>query len=527
MTTARLAIDPSRRLLLAAVVAITAAVLHSSYAFDGVAFFDEGVLVDGAWRVRHGAIPGIDGWMPYGPAGYWVIAPFLAWCGESLVTVRAVLVGMEALSAGALCWLLLGTASVPGALLATALVVIAPGALHKATLALAVAVALLAARQLARHSADQLAHTSRATGAFQAGLLAAVAFLFRHDVGGFAAAACGIALLLDGSLRFRDRCRSALVLSSGFLAVLVPVTLALVVAGLDLPQWWAHEWQRITVQERIDVAIGMPLEIGATVGEPFGERGGELHGGRAALWSAFIAAPLLLLGWGVAAWRRLARGAALPFDRMRVAAALFGLLLLNQARLVPSTHRLFQSLAPIAFAAGDLLARRGRGVRSHTVLALVVLAVMVWAAMGRIGVYSGTIRRPIDGGVELALATGRIRLRPAFAHALERVVASIQRRVGPDEPLATSPGSPLLGFLSQRRLALPYAEPSYYYGDPRFQREAIAAFEQARAPLLVVDGGEPANYRFETAAPLVAKWLAERYRPIEQIGNFTLLERWP
>lgn len=515
---------PGARLAVAAAVALVAAAFHATYAFDGIALFDEGILIDGAWRVAHGAVPGVDGWMPYGPAGYWTVAPFLSWFGESVATVRGVLVGMQALADGALCWLLLGTATLPGALLATALLVVAHGSLHKSAIVVAALLALFAARALAPGADDSRADDTRGSrsragdaapgvrGAFGAGLLAAAAFLFRHDVGGFAGAACAIGLLIEPRAAWRARVVRVAALCAGFAALLLPVVIALLAAGLDLGAWWAHEWQRIAVQERIAIDLADPRVAG------------EWRGGRIALLAALVGSPVLLAAWAAGAWWRLRRGAPVAGDRTRIVAALFGLLLLNQARLIPSTNHLFQALAPIAWAAGDLLARRGRGLVPHAALAALLAGLVVWAANGKSGPYSGTFRQRIDGAVPLALATGGVRLRPDFALTLEQVVAAIQRRVGVDEALATSPGSPLLGFLAQRRLVLP-AEPSYWYHDPHFQREAIAALERARPPLLVSDRSEPANFRFEEAAPLVAAWLAQRYRAVEQIGPFTVHER--
>ena len=74
-------------------------------------------------------------------------------------------------------------------------------------------------------------------------------------------------------------------------------------------------------------------------------------------------------------------------------------------------------------------------------------------------------------------------------------------------------------------IALPYAEPSYFYFDPRFQREAIEALERAWPEVFVDDGSVPAGFRFEEAAPLVAEWIARRYRPVERFGRFTVSER--
>jgi hypothetical protein len=302
-------------------------------------------------------------------------------------------------------------------------------------------------------------------------------------------------------------------LVAGFAGVAVPAAAALLAAGLDPGAWWDHEWHRIAVQERIRVPILAPLEDG------------ELRAGRLLLLAGLLAAPALHLGWLGGALARRIRGHAIDGDPARVAGAIFGILLLNQARLIPSANHLFQAFAPVALALADLTARRGRGLVAHAALATIVVGVTVWAATGRTGPYSGTFRQRIEGAVRLDLPSGGVMLEPGDAQQLQSVAAAIRERVPEGGTLVTSPGCPLLGFLSGRRLALPYAEPSYYYFDPRFQREAIAALERAAPEVFVDDASVPAGFRVEEAAPLVAEWIARRYRPVERIGPFTVSVR--
>ena len=487
------------------VVFAAALAFHASYAFHGIALFDEGLLADGAWRVRDGARLGRDAFVPYGPASYWILGPCFVCFGQSLVTLRVVAIVVQALADAAVFGIVSARSTRGGALLAAALLAIAHGSLHKSFLLLAAVLALLAAQALARRPAPG--------GAFAAGALAGVAFLFRHDAGAFTGAALVAGALIDSSPGRSPVLARVAALAGGFATVVGPAFLALLAAGLDVRAWWDHEWQRIAVQERSDVDFAGPLVDG------------ELRWGRVALSVGLVGAPLVHAIWGGAALLRRWRGRPLEGDSARVASALFGLLLLNQARLIPSPNHLFQAFAPVAVALGDLLARRGRGLVPHLLLAAIVGGVATWAALGRSGPYSGTFRQRIAGAVELELPAGGVRLEPQTAQRLRAVVAAIQERVPEGGTIFTSPGCPLLGFLSDRRLALPYAEPSYYYFEPRFQQEAIDALERLRPRVFVSDGSRPANYRFEDAAPLVAQYVVEHSRPVETIGPFVVAER--
>src|SRR5262245_66403287 len=87
-------------LLAAALVAVLAGAFHATYAFDGIALFDEGLLTDGAMRVLHGERLGRDAFVPYGPASYWVLAPLFRAFGDSLFVLRATTVVLQALCDG-------------------------------------------------------------------------------------------------------------------------------------------------------------------------------------------------------------------------------------------------------------------------------------------------------------------------------------------------------------------------------------------------------------------------------------------
>jgi len=154
-------------------------------------------------------------------------------------------------------------------------------------------------------------------------------------------------------------------------------------------------------------------------------------------------------------------------------------------------------------------------------------ALVAWCATLRDGPYSGTFTQRLDHGVALDLPTGGVRLEASEAQALAALVRAIDERSGPGDFLVTSPNCPLVAFLARRRLALPYAEPAYYYHETRFQEEAIAALERRRPKLFVHDPRPAATFTLERDAPLVARWLAQHYRPVARFDRFTLLELRP
>jgi len=513
------------RLAVAALgVAVLAAWFHSTYAFDGVALFDEGLLADGAVRVLDGERLGRDAFVPYGPASYWVLAPVFQAFGSTLGVLRATTVVLQALCDGGLFLLAATTATIPGALLATGFLIVAHGSLHKSFLVVATLLVLLALKVVARRSEG--GGRGGLARSLDAGACLGVAFLFRHDVGAFGA----VALLVVAALERSEFARRLAGAAAGFLATVAPAALVLLLLGLDPRAWWDHEWQRIAVQEQI--AVAFPRPAGAD----------GWRWGRAFLSTALVLAPCIHLAWGGAALLRVLRGTQRDGDATRVGAALFGLLLLNQARLIPSANHLFQAMAPLALALGDLLARRRapapppaptkagprRGaLAGHGALALLFAALVAWCATLRDGPYSGTFTQRLDHGVALDLPTGGVRLEASEAQALAALVRAIDERSGPGDFLVTSPNCPLVAFLARRRLALPYAEPAYYYHETRFQEEAIAALERRRPKLFVHDPRPAATFTLERDAPLVARWLAQHYRPVARFDRFTLLELRP
>jgi hypothetical protein len=513
------------RLAVAALaVAVLAAWFHSTYAFDGVALFDEGLLADGAVRVLDGERLGRDAFVPYGPASYWVLAPVFQTFGASLGVLRATTVVLQALCDGGLFLLAATTATIPGALLTAGFLIVAHGSLHKSFLVVATLLVLLALKIVARRGEG--GGRGGLARALDAGACLGVAFLFRHDVGAFGAVALLAVVTLERTW-LTPRLAGA---AAGFLATVAPAAVVLLFLGLDPRAWWDHEWQRIAVQERI--AVAFPWPAGAD----------GWRWGRAFLSTAIVLAPCVHLAWGGAALVRIVRGTKRDGDAARAGAALFGLLLLNQARLIPSANHLFQAMAPLALALGDLLARRQEPARppaptkarslrgalaGHGALALLFAALVAWCATMRDGPYSGTFTQRLDHGVALDLPTGGVRLDPTEAQVLAALVRAIDERSGPGDFLVTSPGCPLIGFLARRRLALPYAEPAYYYHETRFQEEAIAALERRRPKLFVHDPRPAATFTMERDAPLVARWLAQRYRPVARFDRFTLLELRP
>lgn len=416
--------------LLAAALFVAAWFFHARYADHGMAVFDLGVLLDGAGRLQRGESFGGDFIAPYGPLRYAVIAAWFELFGSNLASYSWF--SVFSLSAiGSLLFLAaLRWTSVSGALAVSACFALAHGPLHKC-----VALWLMAAVVVA--AVWWLEKGWR--GASLCGLVAGIVFVGRYDVGAFAMVAVIFGLALTdsrGSPRLWVRAVGA---SAGW-AVVVGATLALLAAGgFSLGWWWELTWQRIDVQELVEVEFPWPRS---------GGEWGPLR--RLILFAAMLVALAVELATVVSVVVRRVHGRSIPGDPARACIALFGLLLLNQLRLIASINRLFQVSIPVFFCLADLCARRGRRAWTQALVWAWVVALLAWVHTHTEGLYPGSYTARLERPelLELPGDRGGVWLSYAEAQLIRAVVAEIEQHVAPGDCIATSPHCPLFSFLT-------------------------------------------------------------------------------
>jgi len=498
-----------RSALPAALVFAAAWAFHRSYAGFGIAPFDEGILIDGAWRILRGEHFGREFLAPYGPLPYHVLALWFAIFEPSVATFRELAVVLQSVGAVLLFLAAWRLARLEGALLAAGCLILAHGSWHKSFLQLAVALQV--------YAASCCLDSLRIRTAAGLGLAAAVAFLCRYDVGGFAMLASGVAIIFRRDASARRRIESLASLCSAFLLVVGGVYAILAVRGLDLVEWWFLTWQRILAQEWIDAPFPRPWTRG------FGW--GSFSTG--ALFVALATAALCYLGsiLGVALralWRR--RDGA---DPARLCIALLGLCLTNQTRLIPSSNHFFQGALPLYLLASDLLSRNGRPWWIRLWMPVFTALLFLWVLRGTSGLYPASFTARIEDAIRLELPTGRagVRIAAADAAVLETLVKAVLEVTADGESIATSPRCPLVAFLCDRPLAQPFAEPSYYYRNARYQQRVIEALDRTRPRIWVHDPRAAATFVFPEAAPLLFEYFTRHYRAARAIGPYSLFMR--
>lgn len=483
-------------------VLLIAAAFHAWYATHGLALFDLGILVDGAARTLDGEWFARDFVAPYGPLRYWLLAAAFATCGASLATWCGLAVALQAGVNAVVFHLTWKRSRWWGAALATAMVMVAHGSLHKTFLLVASVLVLLAAQELLGRDRPR---------PVRAGLLLGLAGLLRYDAGvfGLVALLAGLALM-PHHRRFSGGARLVL----GATALTLPVVLFLLAAGASGEEWWSLTLQRVAVQERIDYSLpGWRNAEGSWAWGGIGVRG--LLAGLLLLYGATLG-PALLRACG----RRSRDG-----DGWSAATGLFGLFLLNQARLIPSANHVFQALLPAAILAGWQLAAPERRRAGPLVLTAITALLITYVHLCTSGPYPGsyTVRR--EARTFLDLPRAQLFVTGQEDRDLRQVIRYIQELVPPEGAVATGPGCALLAFLSDRRLGVPFAEPSYYYRSERFQQMVIETLDREQPAVFVHDRRPAATFRFEEEAPVLARHVQDHYQPWREVGPFLVLRR--
>lgn len=470
--------------------------------------FDEGLLMQGASRILDGQWPYADFGWPYGPgqpvavAGLsWLFEPSVAWWRVLRVAADAT----SALAVWALVRPVAGDRWALAAWLAAAVTVAQPTSANPFPVALTFALCAVLAAARGRPAL--------------AGVLAALAAFWRPDIGAVAALAAIVALLVGRGAPARSQLRPALI--GGAAAALAGAALyAPFAAAAGLGTLW---------DELVGIAAGdgelwrLPFPLG--------------YDGPLRAWPPSALAedlkdvlgfylPLVGLVLGALVLFALARGRRSPaLAGVVVLAAGCVLYLLSR----PDELHAQPLIVCLCAAVPPAVAGAPRVLRVALVAGLAFIVVA--GAANRL---SALLLPPDLEPVRLAGVPG-IRVPPAEAEALPRMVARVQRLVPPGEPIYVAPRrsdlvtltDPLIHFLAHRPNILD--RDVTVQALPREQARIVAALRRAR-PKAVVRWTDPASARPEpnrrgrpSGSRALDEYLASAYRLDERHGAYDVL----
>jgi hypothetical protein len=464
---------------------------------------DEGLMLAAADRIAHGELPWRDFWWVYGPAEPLGLAGLRELVGPSLLAWRVVHVLVAAGSALLAFRLVRREAPVAAALAAWLTVACA---LSFPLIPNPVAPALLLAL-------GAMAAAPRRP--LLAGVLAGAAVAFRLDVG----AAAVVAAMLAGRAEGAYRRTLAGAVGTAVLAV-GPLAVA---AGLGS---FLDQTVGFALDEQSLQRLPLPLDGGGTsdLNKAFEHLFPTLALAALALWVASAV-------WRWASRRGTPGGLELAALPLALAGALYVLARADEFHVV-----LLQATVPLLAAPALAVALRER-MAAPAVLAALALALPLAYGLDRKGVQ--LLHPPELASLDVDVADG-VRVDRAEGRALERLVAYVQRRTSPDEPVFVGnprhdlvrAGNPLVSVLVQR--ANPTRYPIMQPGvvtERDVQREIVGDLERTRTPLVVrwlspvADEPEPNGAGESSGVRLLDSYLRRAYRPTRRFGDYQILER--
>jgi hypothetical protein len=503
----------------------------------GVDPFDEGLTLQAARRVAEGQLPYSDFLWAYGPLHPYLLAALFKLFGTSLLWWRIIRVLVDAGVALLVFWIVRREAPFRVALIAW---LTAACAMAQPTGANPFAPALLCTLGAVALAAD----ATRRRGLVAAGALCALAAAWRLDFGVYAcvgaavaAAAAGLSgvrttaavaarRIVSGRRAMRNSMAKRALRPAATVFVAFAVLTAVVYLPFVIADGPADAWRDL---------VGRSLRQGRYWHLPFPLG----YDGRLRLWPpgafahdakdvlAFYVPLLLLIGLAIAllviALRRLWRQPLVA--GLAATAITYVLYLLSRTDEFHS-----QPLLVLLAALLPILALRVP-TRAAAVLAVVVLALLAYGASNRLSALFGppalaTIHVPVADGVEAP--------RPD-ARAIERMVAAVDRRVPPGQPIyAVTKRSdlvrindPLIYVLTQRDN--PTRQDFGLQTGAPAQRAIVAALERSQ-PKVIVRWTSPQSTIREpnargrpTGIHILDAWLARNYRRAAAYGDYEIL----
>jgi O-antigen/teichoic acid export membrane protein len=446
---------------------------------------DEGLLMQAATRLADGQWPWRDFSWPYGPGEPLAVMLAGKAFGPSLLWWRLLRVAADA-TVAVLVWALVRRAAGPRwaltAFAAAAVTAAQPASANPTGPALAFALAAVLLATRARP--------------VWAGVLAALAGFWRPDMGVVAALAAA-ATLAASDRNPRGAARALLAALAAGLLLYVPFAVA---AGPG------RVWTALVVQSTQD---------GAWWRLPF-PAGLDGHGSLPAQVKDF------------AAWLLPYAAIVTIVLAVRRARAAPGLLILALGALVYYLSRADEEHAQALLVVACALAAFAR---PRLVLAGVLGLLLVVGAANR----ASALLRPPDLAVLRVEGAAGVRVPPADAAALPRVVGLVQRLVPPGQPIYVAPrrsdlvtfSDPLLHFLVRRPNVL--HRDALLQARPPEQRKIVAALRRAR-PRAVIRWTAPASAQPEpnrrgrpSGSRALDAYLAGAYRRVAAYGDYEVL----
>ena len=488
---------PRRRLLIHLALAAATAACTTPTLGHGLMLYDLGELLWMSERWTDGGVPGVDFVVNgYGPGRYVLLGLLFDLLGERLAVVWALFLVLR-LASTALAWEL-ARRFLPDRLswLPVVCLLLAPAPLHKGFFvagSLAITLALVIWLEAAR---------PRAALAF--GLLLAGVGLFRLDLGGFGAVAFLVTLpLTPRPLRLGGFARASL----PGLVVLAGVAFWLASTGEGA---LAAVCSDVLADARVNQGIRHP---------PFPGPGELLRDLRA--WLIWLPLPgHLLLAALVFARRR----AGDPTWKPLLGLLIVGVLCCNQVLMKPEVGHLLQA-APLLLIGLYVVAWRLR--RGGPALGAALPALLLASILGplRGDLYAGSFTISWDRDVRVETRLGPARLNAGEAEEIGGILSWLADQ--PDGPLWVPTNQPLLYALSGRADVTGHATVLYYADDPAAAELILARLEASPPPVAVFidDTVEGPERRLEVASPAVHRYLSTRYRQVGSAGRARLMRR--
>jgi hypothetical protein len=483
--------------------------------------FDEGLLLQAATRIADGQWPYADFGWGYGPGQPLLIALAFKAFAPSVLWWRIVRVAADATIA-VLVWHLTRRAAGPrwalAAWAAAAVTAAQPTSANPSAVALALALGAvaIAVGGEARHDAVGAPHDDApAAGAISrrraicAGLVAALAAFWRPDLGAVAGVAVVVVLLVR-----RDR-RGALTAALTALVTALLLYLPFAIAAGPGELW--------------DTFVAGPAREGRFWSLPFPlTYNGPLHG--LGDLKDLLVYELPLIGLLALAAALLAAAV-----RRRVSPVFAGLLVLGLGTAVYMRSRADEQHAQPLLLLACALVPAAVAARPPRALAAVLAAALGLIALaGAANRVSALVLPPDLEPVHLAGVPG-IRVPPAEARALPRLVHTVQRIVPPGEPIYVAPrrsdlvtlSDPLIHFLTRRPNVLDHDV--LLQAEPDEQARIVAALRRAR-PGVIVRWTDPISSHPEdndrgrpSGSTALDDYLADAYRLRARYGSYDVL----